>query len=47
LPGGAILIDDYYWWEAVRVHDFLSQIKAVEKIEQKSNGLAVIMRRAS
>ena len=36
LPGGIILIDDYYAWEgcAKAVHDFLSRRKAPERIYQ-------------
>lgn len=46
LPGGAILIDDYYTWDGCSraVHDFLSQQKAPERIEQRP-GLAVIIKR--
>jgi O-methyltransferase len=45
LPGGAVLIDDYYVWEGCSkaVHDFLSSIKATERIMQKAN-LAVIFK---
>lgn len=36
LPGGAIIIDDYFDWEGCRraVHDFLSSVRAREAIER-------------
>lgn len=45
LPGGAIIIDDYFDWEGCRraVHDFLSSVKAREAIERVGkNGGALI-----
>lgn len=37
--GGIILIDDYYHWEGCSraVHDFLSERKAIERIEESPN----------
>jgi hypothetical protein len=37
--GGIILIDDYYHWEGCSraVHDFLSERKATERIEESPN----------
>lgn len=45
LPGGLILIDDYYTWDGCSraVHDFLAARKAPEKIRQ-SNGVAYIIK---
>jgi O-methyltransferase len=36
LPGGLILIDDYYTWDgcAHAVHEFLSAVKAKERVQQ-------------
>ena len=36
VPGGVILIDDYYTWDGCSraVHDFLSERKATERIRQ-------------
>jgi O-methyltransferase len=48
LPGGLILIDDYYYWDGCSraVHDFLSMNKATEKIQQGARGLAFIVKAA-
>ena len=48
LPGGGIIIDDYYDWEGCRraVHDFLSRHRAREAIERVGvSGGAFIRRR--
>lgn len=47
LPGGAIIIDDYFDWEGCRraVHDFLSQIKAREAIERVGTSGGACIRR--
>jgi O-methyltransferase len=47
LPGGIIIIDDYYMWDgcSCAVHDFLSQIKAKERIDKtRFGGIAYIRR---
>jgi O-methyltransferase len=47
LPGGVILIDDYYYWEgcAKAVHDFLSRRQAPERIQQgRIAGVAYIVK---
>lgn len=46
--GGIILIDDYYHWEGCSraVHDFLSERKAIERIEESPNHrVAYLVRR--
>jgi O-methyltransferase len=37
LPGGLIILDDYYFWDGCSraVHDFLSRTEARERIEQR------------
>ena len=50
LPGGLILIDDYYMWDgcARAVHDFLASVQGAERIEQgRISGVAYIRRRSS
>lgn len=44
LPGGMILIDDYYMWDGCSraVHDFLSKRGSPERIRQGAIGLAYI-----
>ena len=46
VPNGLILIDDYYTWDGCSraVHDFLSERKAPERISQKGEGLAYIVK---
>ena len=46
LPNGLILIDDYYKWDGCSraVHDFLSERKAPERIRQRTEGLAYILK---
>jgi hypothetical protein len=46
LPGGLILIDDYYLWDGCSraVHDFLSSRKATERIQQRAVGLAFMVK---
>ena len=46
LPGGIVLIDDYYHWDGCSraVHDFLSQRSGSERIEQYG-GVAFIVKR--
>lgn len=47
MPGGVILIDDYYDWEGCSraVHDFLSRRKATETIRQsRFGGVAYIVK---
>jgi O-methyltransferase len=36
MPGGLILIDDYYTWDGCSraVHEFLSEVEATERVEQ-------------
>jgi O-methyltransferase len=36
VPGGVIIIDDYYYWQgaSMAVHDFLSQNKLIDRIHQ-------------
>lgn len=48
VPGGLILIDDYYTWDgcARAVHDYLSREQAAERIEKTSGGVAYIVRRS-
>jgi O-methyltransferase len=40
MPGGIVLIDDYYIWEGCRraVHDFLSRRDATEAIHRARTG---------
>lgn len=47
LPGGIILIDDYFTWEgcARAVHDFLSERKAIERIHQGPLGRVAYIRK--
>jgi O-methyltransferase len=46
LPGGLLLIDDYYMWDgcAQAVHDFLSERRLPDRIEQGRSGVAYIMK---
>ncbi len=46
LSGAGVLLDDYYAWEGCTraVHDFLSSVKATERIQQKSGQLALIIK---
>jgi O-methyltransferase len=46
LPGGCIIIDDYYDWEGCTraVHDFLSQRKSFDRIRSTPNGVAYIQK---
>jgi O-methyltransferase len=46
LPGGLVLIDDYYAWEGCSraIHDFLSQRKATQQIRQAASQLAYILK---
>jgi O-methyltransferase len=46
LPGGVVLIDDYYIWDGCSraVHDFLSRRQSSERIRQGAVGLAYIQR---
>jgi hypothetical protein len=48
VPGGALLIDDYYTWDGCSraVHDFLSRHQRSERIRQRSDELAVIYKEA-
>jgi O-methyltransferase len=48
VPGGLMLIDDYYTWDgcARAVHDYLSREQAAERIEKTSGGVAYIVRRS-
>ncbi len=48
LPGGLILIDDYYMWDGCSraVHDFLSARKATERIQEDS-GVGYMVKRAA
>jgi O-methyltransferase len=49
LPGGLILIDDYYAWDgcARAVHEFLTTMRATERVQQgRIGGTAYIQRRA-
>ena len=49
VPGGVVIIDDYYRWEGCTkaVHDFLSQEKTPDRIRQsKVGGIAYIVRGA-
>jgi O-methyltransferase len=45
--GGVIIIDDYYTWDGCSkaVHDYLSRIKAEERLETSGHGTAYIVRR--
>jgi hypothetical protein len=45
-PGGLILIDDYYAWDGCSraVHDFLSQRKATEKLQESKSRVAYIIK---
>jgi O-methyltransferase len=48
LPGGALIVDDYFDWEGCRraVHDFLSAVRAREPVERVgTSGGACIRRR--
>jgi hypothetical protein len=44
VPGGIIIIDDYYMWDGCSraVHDFLSTNKRVERISRSLNGVCFI-----
>ena len=44
LPGGIVLMDDYYAWEGCSkaVHDFLSARSATEQIRSASEQLAFL-----
>jgi hypothetical protein len=46
VPGGLIIIDDYFAWDGCSraVHDYLSQIGALERIEG-SHGLCFLVKR--
>lgn len=46
-PGGMVIIDDYYAWDGctLALHDYLSRIKATEKIEQTRHGVAYLVKR--
>ncbi|MDJ1482393.1 TylF/MycF/NovP-related O-methyltransferase [Cytophagaceae bacterium YF14B1] len=46
VPGGVILIDDYYMWDGCSraVHDFLSMRKATERIQKSINGVCYIQK---
>jgi O-methyltransferase len=46
VPGGIILIDDYYVWEGCSraVHDFLSERQATECIRRGPTGVAYILK---
>lgn len=48
IPGGMILIDDYYMWDGCSraVHDFLAKRKASERIEQGEGFVAFITKRS-
>jgi O-methyltransferase len=47
VPGGLIIIDDYYYWEgcAKAVHDFLSKHNVADRIQQSPGGVCFIVRR--
>lgn len=47
LPGGAIIIDDYFDWEGCRraIHDFLSKNRAREAIERVGSTGGALIRR--
>ena len=44
LPGGGIIIDDYYTWDGCSraVHDYLSSVEAVERIRSTRRNVAYI-----
>ena len=46
VPGGVIIIDDYYYWQGARmaVHDFLSQHKLIDSIYQHRDLYAYILK---
>lgn len=46
VPGGIIIIDDYYYWQGARkaVHDFLSQRKLVDTIHQHRDGYPYLLK---
>jgi O-methyltransferase len=46
MPGGVVIIDDYYAWDGCSraVHDFLSRTQSPARIWQKSNVLAIIVK---
>jgi O-methyltransferase len=49
LPGGLIIIDDYYTWEgcAKAVHDYLSEIKSPSRIHQWNNQFAYLIKQSN
>lgn len=46
VPGGIVIIDDYYMWDGCSkaVHDFLSTNKRAERISRSSNGVCFIQK---
>jgi O-methyltransferase len=44
VPGGGVIIDDYYMWDgcARAVHDYLSKVSAPERIRSSPSGVAYI-----
>jgi Macrocin-O-methyltransferase (TylF) len=48
VPGGLMLIDDYYTWDgcARAVHDYLSREQAAGRIEKTSGGVTYIVHRS-
>jgi hypothetical protein len=48
LPGGIILVDDYYYWDGCSraVHEFLARRQATERVRERGQSLALIVRTA-
>jgi O-methyltransferase len=48
-PGGVVILDDYYTWDGCSraVHDYLSRVKAPERLERSRHGVAYLVRRVA
>jgi O-methyltransferase len=47
VPGGIVIVDDYYTWDGCSraVHDHLSRVQAAERLQESKHGVSYLVRR--